>query len=52
VKNTGYKQKQERQKRTLYHLSCVNFDGYIEGGAEEANGTNCCVRPTFWLKAE
>jgi len=33
-------------------ISCVNFDGYIEGGAEEANGTNCCVRPTFWLKAE
>jgi len=33
-------------------LSCVNFDGYIEGGAEKANRTNCCVRPAFWLKTE
>lgn len=33
-------------------LSCVNFDGYIEGAAEEVTGTRCCVRPAFWLKAE
>lgn len=33
-------------------LHCVNFDGYIEGGAEDANETNCCVRPTFWLNTE
>ncbi len=33
-------------------LSCVNFDGYIEGGAVEASGTNCCIRPAFWLTSE
>jgi hypothetical protein len=33
-------------------LSCVNFDGTIEGAAEEVNGTECCIRPVFWLKSE
>ena len=33
-------------------LSCVNFDGYIEGAAEEASAITCCVRPAFWLKAK
>lgn len=30
-------------------ISCVNFDGYIEYGAEDVSGT-CCIRPAFWLK--
>lgn len=30
-------------------ISCVNFDGYIEIGAEDVTGKSC-VRPVFWLK--
>lgn len=32
-------------------LSCVNFDGYIEGAADEVTATTCCVRPVFWFRA-
>ncbi len=32
--------------------SAVNFDGYIERGAEDVTGTDCCVRPAFWLKTD
>ena len=31
-------------------ISCVNFDGYIEYGADNVVAVNCCIRPAFWLK--
>lgn len=38
------------RKEGAYDLiSCVNFDGYIERGAEDVSGT-CGVRPVFWMK--
>lgn len=33
-------------------ISCVNFDGYIEWGAQGVEETDCCVRPAFWLRTE
>lgn len=33
-------------------ISCVNFDGYIERAAQEADEPDCCIRPAFWLKTD
>lgn len=33
-------------------ISCVNFDGYIEYGAQGVEETNCCIRPAFWLRID
>lgn len=38
-----------KQEGEYDFISCVNFDGYIEGAAEDVTGTSCCIRPAFWL---
>ena len=43
---------EEEPEEAYTVLSCVNFDGYIEGAAEEINSETCCVRPALWLRIE
>lgn len=31
-------------------ITVVNFDGYIEYGADDVIAKNVCIRPAFWLK--
>lgn len=31
-------------------ITVVNFDGYIEYGADDVITENVCIRPAFWLK--
>lgn len=44
---------EDEQQGGLYTvLSCVNYDGYIEGAADEVTATTCCIRPAMWIQVE
>lgn len=45
-----YGEEDEEAEGKYDFISCVNFDGYIEYGADDVAAMTCCVRPTFWLK--
>ncbi len=47
-----YPEEDEEESAFYTVLSCVNFDGYIEGAADQVTAKTCCVRPAFWLNME